>query len=260
MMTVEQAKEILSGKSCCYARKFTADDERKAIFLMRVFLGVKNPPIDWYEVAVRLAYTTFMRTLTGYAEIKPKTGQLNASKYLRNRLENYFKSYTVTSESGFDEWHMKTCGDLIDKFGTWEVDSMHTSRLTHGQAQKWINISFKYLYAFTLFGCCVKGFPVEIDVSKMEYCHLPLDNIVICSLSQEEIDKLKKKDPKWKINKKRKSWTYGGQSWSKLTEKTDYITIQKKLREVFDDTRKGQTMLKIDFDIWGGSSVENEDE
>ena len=32
MMTVEQAKEILSGKSCCYARKFTADDERKAVF------------------------------------------------------------------------------------------------------------------------------------------------------------------------------------------------------------------------------------
>ena len=254
-MTVEQAKEILSGKSCCYARKFTADDERKAVFLMRVFLGVKNPPIDWYEVAVRLAYTTFMRTLTGYAKSKNKTGQPKASEYLRNRLENYFKSYTMTSQSGFDEWHLETCKNLIDKFGTWGVDS----KLTYGQAQKWINISFKYLYAFTLFGCCAKGFPVEIDVSKMEYCYLPLDNIVICSLSQEEIDKLKKKNTKWKINKKRKSWTYDGRSWSKLTE-TDYITIQEDLRKVFGKTRKGQTMLQIDFDIWGGSSVEDENE
>ena len=69
---------------------------------------------------------------------------------------------------------------------------------------------------------------------------------------------MKKKDKKWKIGKK--SWTYGGQSWSKLTEETDYITIQNELREVFGDTRKGQTMLRIDFDIWGGSNVENEDE
>lgn len=252
MMTVEQAKEILSGKSCCYARKFTADDERKAVFLMRVFLGVKNPPIDWYEVAVRLAYTTFMRTLSGCSS-KSKDEKQNANKSLRNRLENYFKSYTMTSQSDFDEWHMKTCENLIKEFGTWGV----YLELTHGQAQKWVNISFKYLYAFTLFGCCVKGFPAEIVVEKMKYCHLPLDNIVICSLSQEEIDKLKKIDTKWKINKK--SWTYDGRSWSKLTE-TDYITIQEELREVFGKTRKGQTMLQIDFDIWGGSSVENENE
>ena len=127
MMTVEQAKEILSRKSCWCLRKFTADDERKADFLMRVFLGVKNPPIDrdvknppidWYEVAVRLAYTTFRRTLTGYVKIKPKTGQLNASKYLRNRLEDYFKTYTITSQKDFDDWHKKTCVNLIDKFGT----------------------------------------------------------------------------------------------------------------------------------------------
>lgn len=242
-MTVEQAKEILSGKSCWGPRKFTADDERKANFLMRVFLGVKNPPIDWYEVAVRLAYATFMRTLTGYAKIKHKTGQVNASKYLRDRLEDYFKSYTVTSQADFDKWHMETCGNLIDKFGTWGV----SSELTYGQAQKWVNISFKYLYAFTLFGCCVKGFPVEIDVSKMEYCHLPLDNIVICSLSKTEIKELKKIDKKWKIGKK--SWTYDGRSWSKLTE-SDYITIQEELRTVFHTTRPTQTMLQVDFDTW----------
>ena len=253
MMTVEQAKEILCEKSCWGPRKFTADDEQKAVFLMRVFLGVKNPPIDWYEVAVRLAYTTFMRTLTGYAKSKTKTGQPKASEYLRDRLEDYFKTYTITSQKDFDDWHKETCENLIDKFGTWGVDS----KLTYGQAQKWVNISFKYLYAFTLFGCCIKGFPAEIVVEKMKYCHLPLDNIVICSLSKTEIKELKKKDSKWKINKK--SWTYDGRSWSKLTE-TDYITIQKELREVFGDTRKGQTMLQIDFDIWGGSSVENEDE
>ena len=242
-MTVEQAKEILSEKSCWGPRKFTADDERKANFLMRVFLGVKNPPIDWYEVAVRLAYTTFMRTLTGYAKIKHKTRQVNASKYLRDRLEDYFKSYTVTSQADFDKWHMETCGNLIDKFGTWGVDS----KLTYGQSQKWINISFKYLYAFTLFGCCVKGFPSEIAVSKMEYCHLPLDNIVICNLSAKEIEELKKIDKKWKIGEK--SWTYDGRRWSKLTE-SDYITIQEELRTVFHTTRPTQTMLQVDFDTW----------
>ena len=242
MMTVEQAKEILSGKSCWCLRKFTADDERKAVFLMRVFLGVKNPPIDWYEVAVRLAYTTFMRTLTGYGS-EAKSGQLKASKYLRDRLEDNFKTYTITSQKDFDDWHKETCENLIDKFGTWGVDS----KLTYGQAQKWVNISFKYLYAFTLFGCYVKGFPAEIVVSKMEYCHLPLDNIVICSLSKTEIKELKKIDSKWKINQK--SWTYDGRSWSKLTE-SDYITIQEELRTVFDATGKEQTMLQGDFDTW----------
>lgn len=159
----------------------------------------------------------------------------------------------MTSQADFDKWHLETCRNLIDKFGTWGVGA----ELTYGQAQKWINISFKYLYAFTLFCCCVNGFPSVIVVWKMEYCHLPLDNIVICSLSAKEIEELKKIDKKWKIGKK--SWTYDGRSWSKLTE-SDYITIQEDLRKVFGKTRKGQTMLQIDFDIWGGSSVENEDE
>ena len=76
---------------------------------------------------------------------------------------------------------------------------------------------------------------------------MPLDNIVICSLSKTEIKELKKIDSKWKINKK--SWTYDGRSWSKLTE-SDYITIQEELRTVFDATGKEQTMLQVDFDIW----------
>lgn len=72
------------------------------------------------------------------------------------------KSYSITSQDEFDAWHHS----VSDKIKKLYLDE--GVKLTYGQAQKWINMTIKYLYMLE-----ANSFD-----GVFEFLHIPLDNYV----------------------------------------------------------------------------------
>ena len=72
-------------------------------------------------------------------------------------MKNYLRADKLES---FDEIHKKICVNLIEK-------CKERTNMTYGQAQKIINMAFKYLY------CCKHDSAME---ERFKACHMPLDS------------------------------------------------------------------------------------
>jgi hypothetical protein len=70
------------------------------------------------------------------------------------------------TQSSFDEWHENLCTKLKAAYS----DGGY-SAFTDGQGQKWISMTFKYLYVFGEGRC--QGYE-----QFYKFCHVPIDNII----------------------------------------------------------------------------------
>ena len=81
-----------------------------------------------------------------------------------------------------EDWHKNACDNIIEKFneGYGNVKpgvktNQKDGKLTYGQAQKWLNMSLKYMDTIGL-----------IDSTKSKKLHPPIDNIILESIWMEE--------------------------------------------------------------------------
>lgn len=123
-------------------------------------------------VCINRAYQDFQRTLTGFGQLK--NGE-NLREKAKNLLEASLCDLRSHSAAGsmtagiFDAWHKTTCQDLISHYN---VGSFH---FYVGQAQKWINMTFKYI--FTLGEKRAPGFGLVYP-----FCHVPFDTVLLGEL------------------------------------------------------------------------------
>jgi hypothetical protein len=111
--------------------------------------------------AVWQAYLDASRTFTG---IKSTTDNSNAFMELASSIQRYFKG-----EEEFD--HSKWCTTFIAN-----IMRYNQYEARYGQAQKVLNMAFKYLY------CCDGA---EKYAEKFEPCHMPLDQYTLAWLFSE---------------------------------------------------------------------------
>lgn len=165
------------------------------------------------------AYLDFNRTLHGLKNL-PRAEDLH--RQVRGWLATKICSAQgETTQSAFDDWHHSVCASLIDHF---DVHSRDISFQFHaGQAQKWINMTFKYI--FTLGETLLGGFSAIY-----EFCHAPIDRIVIERLKPCGFPKISK-------------------PWSKLNY-DEYFDCQKWLRDKFD-----MPPLDVEFRAWQNSGA-----
>lgn len=109
----------------------------------------------------------------------------------------------------FDTFHDTLCKLFID---------MSDCRYTYGNAQKFVNMLFKYLACFR---------DVKYYENKFENCHIPLDSHILKTLSKDGIDICKNR------------------SWIKLDRST-YLEIVKSYRNKLNITNG----LEYDFNVW----------
>ena len=139
-------------------------------YLIRLYFGSESNPLS---ACVNRAYLDFNRTLHGIRtlnnakELHGKTvnGLKGAIAKLKARLTNPIAS------AEFDDWHRATCNKLILFYKDYGY------HLFVGQAQKWVNMTMKYVY--TLGEERVSGFNHAYP-----YCHIPLDNIILGQLTK----------------------------------------------------------------------------
>lgn len=160
---------------------------------------------DLIELAMTKAYRDLMRTIRGFATIENHNSIiLNARNNLKKNIIKIINSNIITQEQ-YDNMHENACNELIKNFAN--------QTFTIGQAQKWINMTFKYLHLLDYN-----------EIQKVyEYCHVPIDSYML-NITNYNLSK----------------------PWSKLDNYDEYLNYQIWFRDKYKD------MIPLDkeFYLW----------
>jgi len=184
-------------------------------YLVRLYFGTES---DFLVASIARAYLDFSRTLHGIGDLGPK-------RLLHDQASNSLREAIVElqaeSMSGeeFDTWHRSTCERLV------AIYPKHGHHLYIGQAQKWINMTLKYIFALGEQRICGFG-------EKYQYCHVPLDNILLGQLERYNFPAL-------------------SCAWSRLDNYDEYLERQMWIRRRFT-----LVPLDVEFKLWLGKEVE----
>lgn len=194
-----------------YKIEMATVDKDALDFLKVIYFGAITDP---YEAASFRAYRDFNRTLrfgemedTARAELR-----LQATDILRERISNIAEETHMTQED-FDAWHKETCGLIRQPYVNAGIE------FSWGQAQKWLNMTIKYLYIVGTYS--FNGV--------FRFCHIPVDNYV------------------FKIAKKELGIPVPKVAWSRWSDYDgQYMTYQNALRSRI----KGYDPLRWEFKYW----------
>lgn len=162
---------------------------------MNAYFGAEENP---YITASIRAYRDLCRTLRFHGG-----SGLEYRKYIDNLLKTRITNLIftgITSQKQYGDWHHALCDEMVTYYKTTEVE------FNIGHAQKWINMTFKYLY--------IHG---GVDISGVfDFLHIPLDIYVFSAVEAELLIP--------------RPCNY----WSKITDYTVYLAYQKQVRKKID--------------------------
>lgn len=167
-----------------------------------------------YKAAVFRAYLDFSRTIKFCNAMNDQ--RLERKEYIVSLFEKQIKelhSRSVSTQEDFDTWHGEVCENIIDNY-------KGVATLTYGQAQKWVNMTIKYLYLLS-------ADPFEKEFS---FLHIPIDRYVI-----DAAKKLGVKKP--------------GVAWSALND-DGYKNYQQALRTAIQKKYPNTAPLRWEFGSW----------
>ena len=172
----------------------------------------EKPNIEAYVQALYLGYLDASRTFGGQKKVTKKGG---AIEQVAEKMQNYING----GNNDFDSIFYEACGTLCINY-----------EMSFGQAQKIINMAFKYLY------CIADGELKE----RFDKCHMPLDGIMLewirRNITDDNGNKLKK-----------------AEAWSKLPkgekdEAGSYMYYKKHIDSYCYENDKSP--LQLDFENW----------
>lgn len=166
-------------------------------FLLCCYFGRSKQLID---AAIDRAYVDMAaRTMKGFSKSKKEINKkwscrYKASKRIKNSLINYH-------DNDFKKWHEELISGLLKDYGK--------KRLTYGQAQKWLNMTIKYIYILRMI--------LGEDAQELFVIRSFLTSTTTCDY-YPPVDSYVLKGAKI-ISKK---------TWSSMCE-TDYNSVKKKM-------------------------------
>ena len=146
-----------------------------------------------------------MRTIRGFSHNQEHDIIIRNARQTLHTSVTTILSTPINTQSEFDELHKTACYDLIASF--------RGQTFTVGQAQKWINMTFKYLHLL--------DYP---EVQKVyEYCHIPIDSYML-NITNYSMSK----------------------PWSKLNNYCEYLEYQNWFRDKYPN----DIPLDKEFYLW----------
>ena len=186
----------------------TEEDQHK--FALRLYFGGRDP----LESATARAYQDFCRTAHGIG--KYKGARERAEDKINEALRGQRDLRNQVTQEEFDQWHYELCGDVCS------ISASCGFELSVGQAQKWINMAFKYLFVFG--EASAPGF-----ANLYPYCHIPIDKVILSRPEFAGLDDF-------------------GCAWSRISDYDKYLNFQKRVRVRFSDS----SPLAVEFWLWRG--------
>ena len=179
-------------------------------FLMVIYFGVITDP---FEAAAFRAYRDFNRTLRfdgKNADIRLSLRK-KATDILQLRI-SLLDPEMIRTQGDFDLWHKESCEKIRQIYREEKVE------FSWGQAQKWLNMTIKYLY--------IVGSNDFTGI--FQFCHVPIDNFIF-QIAEKELG-----IPRLKM------------AWSRCDDYNEYMAYQKELRSRI----KGYDPLRWEFKYW----------
>lgn len=182
-----------------------------------------------FSAAVKLGYLDMCRTCSGIGKKISDEQREDIFDAIGAEIKTGIgKSCSIAKQEDFDELHTKLCRFCTEQFKKYDYS------ITYGQAQKIINMAFKYLY------CCNDAEKYEETV--FSHCHMPLDSFILKWCSECNLPEKCNED-----------------AWSKLG-KDKYVKIQQEIHAYLNqgNTYKvggnevdlPKTVLDAEFIIW----------
>jgi hypothetical protein len=194
-------------------------------YLVYLCFGLFGPERHYLSNPINKAYLDFSRTQHGLSKVASKDAlHEHATVVLEEAFSDFRDNLanTITQEK-FDAWHESVYQRL---FAVYDEYGQH---LFVGQAQKWINMTFKYIFTlFTLGEQRLSGF-----ADAYPFCHVPLDKTLITRLARYS--------PSRPLSL----------AWSRLDDYDEYLDYQRWIRGRFVCVP-----LDVEFLLWLGRDVE----
>ena len=176
-----------------------------------------SEPFGW---ATSLAYRDLCRTLRlGGRDSGP--ARASARSILEHRMGDVLARPSMGCDE-YDAWHRGTCEDLRESCISNGIDPF-----SFGQAQKWVNMTWKYLYAWDEIRTGEMGVAKETAV-----LHVPLDSVIFKAAEGDlGIECL------WR-------------EWSKIDDYDAYLVYQQRIREAIGRLYPGLDPILWEFGAW----------
>jgi hypothetical protein len=202
------------------AAKSSLDRSDYEDYLVYLYFGAA-PRSDYLHRCVDRAYLDFNRTLRGLGQhadhVKIRHGVSGGVAKMLSSVQG--DTTVLTKQDAFDDWHRAACANVVTLFANSGFAPVYI-----GQAQKWINMTFKYIY--TMGDRRVPGFE-----RLYSFCHAPIDNVVLKQLQARGAPRL-------------------STAWSRLNDYDEYLRYQLWIRREFT-----QPALDIEFKVWLSHTV-----
>lgn len=171
------------------------------------------------------AYNTLIDKNDSDLKESSQKAEIEAGKKLLTQIQELAESKEVT----FDNWHKTTCNNIKGDYAKVNGDC---ERFSYGNAQKWVNMTLKYIYILYWIyqsvspGCKFCEVCGEIVKKYAEELHVPIDSFIIEAFSLKN-DKAWSKWSDSEYQSFRKVHGEKGLDW----ESSAWLAIAKKRKE-----------------------------
>lgn len=223
----------------------------------------QDDPITW---ASNKAYLDMNRTMTfresdsGKTEKEKRAIQEKRNGWRDSVTKVIRNSIKISKNSnGFDAWHEETCQKIIGFYSnTKEANGLSIlvcrernkrtdkeTSLSLGQAQKWLNMTLKYLWLLDRLGLLEKEFSHFVR-KHQEFFHVPLDSYMIRYIKRES--KRKRTNDYHEsngLNNKHSIDGFSGSEWSKINDYNNYLKYQIDIRKDLSESK----MIPLEWEL-----------
>lgn len=186
--------------------QITTDDV--IAFLLNAYFGSITEPV---YVAANSAYLDVNRTIefkTAGTLSKENKEQMRRESVslIKSGIESLCGIATIRQDT-FDELHTKLCRQVVETYEKGGV-VFH-----YGQAQKWVNMAFKYLTVIKR----------EATAGILEFLHVPIDSVILDIASKEFV--MNRPDHRWSRMNEQEYKDCQGQLRTNILKTTGYAPM-----------------------------------
>lgn len=212
-----------------------ADNKKLLDFLLYSYFGCSSEDSE-QTVKKKCAYRAYLDlartvkyTYSSTELEKAKSGtdayafisvQKDRIKVICSKLIESIEGYPNHS-GGFNTWHECKCALIIDQmnepYGDGKKEFLK-AHFTYGQAQKWVNMTLKYLWLLDML-------PNGLSEAEL---HVPVDSFILEALKGTQLFNTEGN----KITGSGESYYYNGEAWSAISDPKNYKRLQDGIRDI----------------------------
>ena len=157
-----------------------------------------------------------------------------------NRIYNYFNATpnTLNNQTNFDNFHKSLCRSFLNDINIIR-HGVGYAPMSYGQAQKLINLAFKY-------ASCFADYQTFADL--FEKCHIVIDNVVLNNLARRQLSIIFGTTIPTRIVGL-SGGRFRGHGWTAFTEE-DYDTLVAEYRRVMGAYMGNLSYIALEYSMW----------